>query len=193
MDAVQFASELAKLLVDGFQQLQNTALTTGTGTNQPVGLITALAASSPTVVVNTATGGVLVSGDVYNVQNQLPPRFQQNSQWVGSLGIENILRQFETAAGALKFPGLQNNPPTLLGRNFNELSNMVATTSAGSKMLVVGDFSDFVIVDRFPSSIEFIPNLFGANRRPTGQRGAFLWARVGSDSVVDNAFRMLTA
>jgi predicted phage gp36 major capsid-like protein len=36
-------------------------------------------------------------------------------------------------------------------------------------------------------------NLFGANRRPTGQRGMFLWARVGSDSVVDNAFRLLTA
>jgi predicted phage gp36 major capsid-like protein len=56
-----------------------------------------------------------------------------------------------------------------------------------------GDFSNFVIVDRWPSSLEIIPHLFGANRRPTGQRGAFLYARTGSDSANDNAFRMLVA
>ena len=59
-------------------------------------------------------------------------------------------------------------------------------------ILVYGPFMDgFVIVDRFPSQVELIPNLFGSNRRPTGQRGAFLWARAGSDAVVPQAFRLL--
>ena len=40
------------------------------------------------------------------------------------LAIISGLDKFETAAGALKFPGLQNNPPTLLGRSAHELSNM---------------------------------------------------------------------
>jgi hypothetical protein len=31
------------------------------------------------------------------------------------------------------------------------------------------------------------------NRRPTGQRGALLWFRTGSDVVVTNAFRLLNA
>jgi predicted phage gp36 major capsid-like protein len=48
-----------------------------------------------------------------------------------------------------------------------------------------------VIVDRIGNTLELIPNLVGANRRPTGQRGALLWFRTGSDSVVDNAFRLL--
>jgi HK97 family phage major capsid protein len=145
--------------------------------------------------VNTATGDVLVSGDIYNLQNQLPARFQANAQWCANFSILNTLRQFETAAGALKLPGLHNDPPVLLGRNANELSNMDGVIDAGQNnhILLYGDFSNFVIVDRFPSSLELIPNLFGTNRRPTGQRGMFLWARVGSDSVVDNAFRLLTA
>jgi predicted phage gp36 major capsid-like protein len=107
----------------------------------------------------------------------------------------NTLRQFETTAGALKFPSLHDNPPRLLGRAANELSNMTGTITAAQNnhILLYGDFSNFTIVDRFPSTLELIPILFGANRRPTGQRGAFLWARVGSDSVVDNSFRLLTA
>jgi predicted phage gp36 major capsid-like protein len=47
-----------------------------------------------------------------------------------------------------------------------------------------------VIVDRIGTTLELIPNLVGATRRPTGQRGALLWFRTGSDSVVDNAFRL---
>lgn len=90
------------------------------------------------------------------------------------------------------FPGLQDNPPTLLGRNALELSNMVATTTTGSKVLLYGDFqSGYVIVDRIGSTLELVPHLVGSNRRPTGQRGALLWYRVGADVVVPNAFRLL--
>ena len=41
--------------------------------------------------------------------------------------------------------------------------------------------------------MELIPHLFGANRRPTGQRGLWMWARYGADSINDSAFRMLQA
>jgi HK97 family phage major capsid protein len=130
---------------------------------------------------------------VYNLQNQLPPRFQPNSQWAAALGIWNTLRQFETGAGALRFPELRDNPPRLLNRNAHECSNMDSVINAGQEnyVLVVGDWSNYVVVDRFPSTLELIPNLFGANRRPTGQRGMFLWARVGGNVVVPNAFRLL--
>jgi predicted phage gp36 major capsid-like protein len=51
--------------------------------------------------------------------------------------------------------------------------------------------SNFVIVNRIGSTMELVPHLFGANYRPTGQRGALLWFRIGSDCVNINAFRML--
>jgi len=85
--------------------------------------------------------------------------------------------------------------PTLLSRPARELSNADGTIDAGqdNPVLIYGDFQQFVIVDRWPSSLELIPHIFGANRRTTGQRGAFLYARTGSDVVVPNAFRMLVA
>jgi HK97 family phage major capsid protein len=191
-DAMNFMQELGKLLADGYDQLTATAFTVGTGSGQPTGIVTALIASSPTSIVNTAGSNVLAAGDVYALQNALPPRFQPNAQWAANLTILNELRQMETTNGSLKFPALQDNPPMLLGRPANESSNMDGTYGSGENYtLIYGDFSQFVIVDRFPSQVELLPNLVGANRRPTGQRGAFLWARVGSDSVVDNAFRVL--
>lgn len=191
-DAVNFMSELGMLLADAAEQQNNTAFTTGSGTGQPKGIITALTGGSSSV--DTAATATLAAGDIYALQNALPPRFQANAQWCASLGILNLLRQMETTAGALKFPSLQDNPPRLLGRNANELSNMVATTTTGSKMALYGDFGQgFVIVDRIGSTLELVPHLVGANRRPTGQRGALLWYRVGSDVVVPNAFRMLNS
>lgn len=197
-DAVNFLSELSKLLVDGAEQLCATAYTTGNGTTQPKGLITALAAASGTVaLIAPGTPETLTAGDPYTVQNALPPRFQPNAQWVGNLSIINTLRQFETGNGSLKFPALQDNPPYLLGRAMNELSNMDGTINAAASEnnypLVYGDFGrGMVIVDRVGSTLELVPHLVGANRRPTGQRGALLWFRTGSDVVIPNAFRMLS-
>lgn len=196
-DATNFMQELGKLLMDGAEQLTATAYTTGSGSGQPTGVITSLVASSGTVgLVAPGTPETLAASDVYSVQNALPPRFQPNASWTAALPIINILRQFETGSGALKFPGLQATPPTLLGRTMYENSNMDGTINAAASEnnypLLYGDFGQFVIVDRIGSTIELIPHMFGANRRPTGQRGALLWFRTGSNVVVPQAFRLLS-
>lgn len=195
-DALGFMEELGKLLADGAEQLTATAYTLGTGSGQPKGVITAVAAASPSVVVAPATAETLAADDVFAVQSALPPRFQPNASWTANLGIANLLRQMETTNGALKFPELAANPPALLGKPFYENSNMVAkldpnATDTG-RVLLYGDFAQgFVIADRIGSTIELVPHLFGSNRRPTGQRGALLWFRTGSDVVAANAFRLL--
>lgn len=195
-DAVNFMAELGKLLVDGAEQLNATAYTTGSGTGQPKGVITAVAAASGSLVAPT-TAETLAASDVYSVQNALPPRFQANAQWCANLTIINTLRQFETANGSLKFPALQDNPPQLLGRAINELSNMDGAINPAATEnnypLIYGDFAaGMVIVDRVGSTIELVPHLVGSNRRPNGQRGLILWWRSGSDVVIPNAFRLLS-
>jgi HK97 family phage major capsid protein len=112
------------------------------------------------------------------------------------LSIVNTLRQQETSNGALKFPALQDDPPMLLGRTMWENSNMDGTfdpaATANNYLLLYGSFAEeFIIADRIGSSLELVPHIFGANRRPTGQRGALLWFRTGSDVVNPNAFRLL--
>jgi HK97 family phage major capsid protein len=196
-DAVGFMAELARLLMDGAEQLCATAFTGGSGVGQPTGIITSLVASSGTVgLVAPGTAETLSATDPYAVQNALPPRFQPNAQWNANLSVINILRQFETGSGALKFPGLQTNPPSLLGRTMWENSNMDGSINAAASEnnypLLYGDFGQFVIVDRLGSTLELVPHLVGASRRPTGQRGAILWFRTGSNVVVPQAFRMLS-
>lgn len=195
-DAVNFMQELGKLLVDGAEQLNATAYTTGSGSGQPKGIITSLVGSAGTVpLITPGTPETLLAGDVYALQNALPPRFQPNASWTANLSIINTLRQFETTNGALKFPGLQSNPPSLLGRTMYENSNQDGTfdaaATANNYLLLYGAFENFVIVDRIGSTLELVPHLVGANRRPTGQRGALLWFRTGSDVVVPQAFRLL--
>ena len=71
------------------------------------------------------------------------------------------------------------------------MDNVIA---AGKNLLIYGDFSNYVVKQRVRSSVELIPHLFGpAGRRPTGQRGLYMWARYGADSINDAAFRTLQA
>mgnify|MGYP005818197653 CR=1 FL=1 len=195
-DAVGFIVELQRLLADAAVQLSDVAYTTGSGVGEPTGFVTSLVASAGTVgLVTPAVAETLGAGDVYAVQNALPPRFQPNARWAMNLAVINTLRQFETSNGALKFPALQDDPPMLLGRAVHEQSNMDGAynpaATANNYLIGYGDFKQFLIVDRIGATLERVDHLVGANRRPTGERGALLWWRTGSDVLTPEAFRLL--
>ena len=67
-----------------------------------------------------------------------------------------------------------------------------AWADGASNILVVGDFRNYVIVDRAGMNLELVPHLVDVtNNRPTGQRGWFATWRVGSDVTNADAFRVL--
>lgn len=194
MDADTFLEELSVVLVDSADNLQATAFTTGTGSGQPQGIVTGLAGTASEI--NTGGTEAIVAADAYTLQNALPARFSANAVWMSHIATANTFRQFETTNGSLKFPSLHENPPSLLGKPWFENSNMDgsinAAATANNFVLIYGDVrAGFFIVDRIGTSIELVPHLFGANGRPTGQRGAFLWFRTGSEVVVPQALRLL--
>lgn len=192
-DGLDFARELAAMLVDAADQLQAKAYTTGGGTTEPTGFVTALAGTASELPPHMAE--TFGSEDVYSVQNSLPARFQAGAQWVAGLPTINSIAQFETANGARVFPEVADGQ--LLRRPLNECSNMQDTNdvdageTADNQILCYGNWFNFLIVDRLGTMIELVPQIFGENGRPTGQRGAFLWFRTGSDIVVPEAFRIL--
>jgi HK97 family phage major capsid protein len=187
MDAINFLSELQKVLLDGALQLQNTAFTTGGGSVDPKGIVTALVGTASIVVGTEA----FPKTQVYSTQAALPPRFQPNAKWAANLAIIHKIAAFETTNGAKEFPGVSEG--RLLNRDLIELSNLDGVIDVGAEnyCLLYGDFQNFIIVDRIGATLELIPNLVGAAQRPTGQRGALLWFRTGSDAPVFNAFRLL--
>jgi HK97 family phage major capsid protein len=194
MDALNFLDELAQVLVDSADNLQSAAYTTGTGSGQPQGIVTGLVGTASEI--NGQGAEALAATDPFDLQNALPARFSANATWQGHIATMNTYRGFETSNGALMFPELRNNPPHLLGKRFFENSNMDGAidpaATANNYVAIYGDVAKgFFIVDRVGSSLELIPNLIGANQRPTGQRGALLWFRTGSEVVVPQALRLL--
>jgi HK97 family phage major capsid protein len=186
-DAQGLGPEVARLLLDGKTQAEAAAFLTGSGLGQPTGLLTSLG-DDETVEL---AGASFAPADVDATIEALGGRFRQGASWLAGLPTMNTVEAFETTNGSLRYPSMQATPPTLHRKRIYEHSEMPDTIAVGEPILVVGDFRHYVIVDRVGATVELIPHLFGANRRPTGQRGWFLWWRVGGDARVPNAFRAL--
>ena len=58
--------------------------------------------------------------------------------------------------------------------------------------MIAGDFTrGYTIVDRIGARFELVPHLLGSNRRPTGERGLFMYGRTSGGVVNLNALRSL--
>jgi HK97 family phage major capsid protein len=111
---------------------------------------------------------------------------------VASRTILNKIRQFDTYGGSSFWSDLSGDAPAqLLGSPVYESSSMVATTTTGSNVLLLADFSQFVIVDRIGTVISYNPTLTGTNGRATGQAGWFAYKRTSSDLLNTDAGRIL--
>jgi HK97 family phage major capsid protein len=112
---------------------------------------------------------------------------------MANLSIINGFRQLPQATG-LNYSIVNDatTPPRALGWPVYENSNMDSSLSGGAAdyALLSGDFKQFAIVDRIGTSVEMVPNIVGANQRPTGQRGFLMHWRTGSDVLVADAFRL---
>lgn len=195
MDYPSFADEMATLLAEGYDELLVDKFSRGSGTGEPKGILTALDANTNVEVVSTSDGA-FVSDDVYKVWKSLPQRYRRNASWMMSVDVNNRIRQFGTAN---VFHAYTENLPaewadTLFGKQVYEspyFPDFTGTTGAENR-LVVGDFSNYLIVRNGGMSVELVPHLVDVtNNRPTGQRGWFAYARIGGNSVNDLAFRLL--
>jgi HK97 family phage major capsid protein len=191
MDGVNFAQELQLALVDAADTLMATAYTVGSGSGQPTGVVQALLGGASKI--NTTGSEALNAFDPYALQGALPPRFSARAQFQANVAIINGYAQMETANGNLKFPEIKDG--RLLNKPLLENSDLdgvvVPSATADNYVLLYGDFSQYIIVDRIGTTLEIIPNLMGAAYRPTGSRGALLWFRTGGNVGTINAFRLL--
>lgn len=193
-DWSSMAAEMGQLLQESKDDLESVAFSTGSGTDQPVGVLTALFAGSATAGVLPTTDGQFAAADIYKVFGELPPRYRRNASWLASIDVQNEIRQFgNDQLSNHTVPLNAGYEFSLLGRPVYEASGFpeFTGTTGAANICVVGDFRHFAIFDRVGMRVELVNHLFGSNRRPDGQRGLYAWWRVGSDVLVDNAFRML--
>jgi HK97 family phage major capsid protein len=185
--------ELARLFADSKNVLESAQFLTGTGTNSPGGLLNIGGTGGLTTAQRILTAGVATYavGDPWLLKAGIPARFLNTATFAAAPAIWDKTYRF-VAQGSTTEPRQFSDGDRggdFLGRPKIEWSSMVSTTTTGSRIMVAGQFDQFVIVDRIGATIEMVPLLMGAaNRFPTGQRGAYFYARVGSGTLNPGAF-----
>ncbi len=178
------------LFTDAKDQLEVDAFTTGTGTNEPTGIVTALSGGGSEVF--HATNSSVSAADVYAALEAVPPRFRPNAQWLMSLENIHELRQLDTNGILSLTLGdfTQGSPARLLGKGLNECSALDTTlTTATNSFAMVGDFArHYLIADRLGATVEYVPHVIGDAQRPIATRGWFLWWRTGATATTTNGF-----
>jgi HK97 family phage major capsid protein len=192
MDWGSIQDDLTELFRDAKDVLESSKFVSGSGTNEPFGVLT-----GTTNTVAAAAGLTVTLANIYALKNALPPRYRQSatSAFLANVAVLDRFRQFDTVGSqtAVWQDGLQAGVPgRLLGYPIYEASDISGTITNAVKHVVFGDFSRYLIVDRVGLTVDFIPHLFGASQRPTGQRGLYCYWRNGAKVLDANAFRALT-
>jgi HK97 family phage major capsid protein len=193
-----FAEEMSMLLDQGYVDMLANNTVIGSGSSQPRGIFTAVAATTtnPAHVVVT-TAGTLGGVDIRKAWAALPQRFRANATWVMSPTVEAQVRGLGNGLALSDFTVNLNADGTsnLTGRPVitSDYAPAFTGTTGSANYAVVGDFSKgFLIVQRAGMTVELVNHLFDTSTgRPTGQRGWFAFARHGFDVVNPNAFRIL--
>ncbi|WP_239404652.1 phage major capsid protein [Frankia sp. Cj3] len=203
-----FGEQLPRLLGDAKDRLEESAFAVGTGTAQPLGVLSALGTGQKVAAVLGTGGAFNGTGgtgapqlDVYNTMASLPARFRQSDRTAWIANITNItrIRGIDQYGGSSFWANFgQDQPEQLLGKSIYESTSITTTaatgTGTGSAALLFGDFNEFYIVDRVGTSMIYDPLVkgTGANANvPTGQSGWYYYWRTSSGVSTANAFRWL--
>ena len=197
MDWNGFQAEMSRLLAEAKDDLEASKFATGSGTNEPQGVIT-----GATNLYTASDTDSITLNDLLGVEAALPPRYQPNATWVLHQAIAQQIRLFNTSTQSAVWidnlrqgegdSGQVQSYANLLGYPAFRSSAMASALTTGQKVAVLGDFSRYVIVDRIGLQVELIPHLFGTTANyPTGQRGLYAYWRNSAEVVDANAFRVL--
>jgi HK97 family phage major capsid protein len=138
--------ELTRLIADARDVLDATQFLTGTGTDAPAGVLTGLTTSQR---VQCAATGFPAVADHYSLKAAVPARFLANLSWAAHQSQWDRSYRLTPVGSTTEPQMLTSRDSAMLGRPKVEWSTMVNVSTAGSKLIIAGDFlSAFTIADR---------------------------------------------
>ncbi|MFW6091626.1 MAG: phage major capsid protein [Actinomycetota bacterium] len=200
MDYPGFAMEMQRLLGEGYSELLVEEFSTGDGSDAPTGIITALDGTGSEI--DNGTTEEIDADDINGLWAALPIKYRNpagaaSQAWMGHTSVNNVVQQLGSGGDDSSFTVdfTAEGVTVLKGRRWFLNDYFDELNGAATGLVVVGDWRNFLIAQRAGMSIELIPHVIdtsGSLGVPTGQRAWFAWARVGSDSINDDGFRMLS-
>lgn len=167
-------------------------LTTGSGSGQPTGLLTAIAASGASTIVaagsSESTGGSQTGAnsigysDLVNLEHSVDPSYRRGARYMFHDQTLSLLKRILDKYGRpLWTPGIAvSEPPTLNGYPYVINQHMPTVTSVSEAVTVIfGDFKKFVVRKVKDMSVLRLGELYAV----TGQVGFVSFARIDSNAV----------
>lgn len=193
----EMSSELSGIIADALSREEAAVFITGAGTaltsggTLPQGILTGLSATTTTYVV-VGTTGALSLGDLRSVKTALPHRWRGDTAW---LAADTFYDEADAKATQVTIQDIRavGDGGVLLGKPKYEASGMPDfATAASSNLAIYGNIRQaYTIVDRIGFSLELIPHVLGANRRPNGKRALWGYRFNGGKVIVPSAARLL--
>lgn len=188
----------------GFAKKEGTAFIRGTGQGQPRGIMTypTKATTSYTggsagknnvtdavpYVLSGGTTGNIIQEDITNVLMDLKDVYDNDSTaYIFTRGTLNTIRLFKDSINRpLWIPFGSDVPATVNNRRYVEMPDMDEIAS-GNFPIAVGDFTNYMIVDRIQLAIRELDELFAVS----GLIGFIARKRVGGDFLLPESARFL--
>jgi len=144
--AVNIDAVLADLLAERLGRIINTYLTTGTGTSQPQGIVTA-----STLGKTAAAAGAITYDELVDLQHSVDPAYRRQSPcWMFHDSTLAALRKLKDSDGRPIWQpaadaSMQGGAPgTLLGNPYY-INQDMATIATGNKSVIYGSFQKYVV------------------------------------------------
>jgi HK97 family phage major capsid protein len=143
-NSVNLPQLLGRLLGERLGRIQNTHFTTGTGTGQPNGVVTA-ATFAQALTGNTTA---ITFANLIALYHSVDPAYRNQSKFMmNDNSISKIKLMVDSQGRPLWMPGLVDRAPdTILGSPYVINQDMSSMTISGKSMLF-GDFSKYLIRD----------------------------------------------
>ena len=194
-DIANLGNDVMMMFADARDRLEGAAHATGVGTTTPKGVFTAVAAVTASRVTST-TAATIGLVDLNSVYTGVPARYRPRSTWVANPTYTVAIKALGTSVGASYSGDIREGlTSAILDRPVvsSDDAPSTQTTTALDQEVLLGDFQQFVIVDRPGGmSVEYIPHLFNTTTNlPDGRRAWYATWRNGSDVTNVDAFRLL--
>jgi len=170
---------VANRLAQRVGRITNTQFTTGTGTGQPNGVVTASGVGKTGTTGQTAT---IIFDDLIDLLHSVDPAYREmnNCRFMMNDSSLKIIRKLKDSSGRPIFlPGYDGlagpMADTLLGHEI-QINQAVAAMAANAKSVLFGDFKKYTVRDVMDYTLFRFTDSAYAKK---GQVGFLMWARAG--------------
>ena len=175
--AIDFEALLARKFGERLGRIQNTHLTTGTGSGQPQGVVTGAASGVAAATGNTTS---VPADNIFDLFHAVDVAYRANARWMMSDTAALTLRKLKDGNGQYLWqPGLQMSAPDMLLGKPVVINNDVAVPAASAKSILFGDFSNYYIRQVRAIQVVRLEELYAAN----GQNGYMAFMRMDGGMV----------